>query len=385
MVVFCFTCGTPCKTHKGLENHVKSRPKCLDDLGIARAASLGISSSVSSSQPMNHHSFGFETDPKLAAKRPVEVMWRDDTSLEAASSMPDSPSKLRKGSSSASVLRTGGNSAVSIEHRCGTKKIDMVLDENDASRPLQELLVNKLPADKASAPSLCLFQIQRIQSLMASGIDDFSSDDESCISGDGLDFMEAPPLVDDDLPNNDVDVQEEERMFEQAKMYTDRGNGCFTNEEILSIRLLGIMRDIGAPLKTYGRIVALFKDVITEREAITTTFRHRHTAINHFSRRFCMKGLYPTVLTQPSPLNNRFYPVPVHNAQAMIESLLYSSLAKDDNNLLFPNPDDPFAPLPPYVKTLLTSTLVMSTGTRTRIYAPAPTKSSVELSATLTN
>jgi hypothetical protein len=59
-----------------------------------------------------------------------------------------------------------------------------------------------------------------------------------------------------------------------------------------------------------------------------------------------MKGLYPTVLTQPSPLNNRFYPVPVHNAQAMIESLLYSSLAKDDNNLLFPNPDDPMAPPP---------------------------------------
>jgi hypothetical protein len=104
------------------------------------------------------------------------------------------------------------------------------------------------------------------------------------------------------------------------------------------------MRDIGAPLKTYGRIVALFKDVITDREPITTTFRQRHTAINHFSERFSMKGLYPTVLTQPSPLNNGFYLVPVHNAQAMIESLLYSSLAKDNNNLLFPNPDDPLAP-----------------------------------------
>ncbi len=127
-------------------------------------------------------------------------------------------------------------------------------------------------------------------------------------------------------------------------MYTNRGNGCFTNEEILSIHLLGIMRNIGAPLKSYRRIVALFKDVITDREPITTTFRQRHTAINHFSQQFSMKGLYPTVLTQPSPLNNRFYPIPVHNAQAMIESLLYSSLAKDDNNLLFPDPDDPLAP-----------------------------------------
>jgi hypothetical protein len=65
-----------------------------------------------------------------------------------------------------------------------------------------------------------------------------------------------------------------------------------------------------------------------------------------------MKGLYPTVLTQPSPLNNRFYPVPVHNAQAMIESLLYSSLAKDNNNLLFPNPDDPLAPPPSVVQNI---------------------------------
>jgi hypothetical protein len=97
-------------------------------------------------------------------------------------------------------------------------------------------------------------------------------------------------------------------------------------------------------LTTYGRIVALFKDVISDREPITTTFRQRHTAINHFSEQFSMKGLYPTILTQPSPLNNCFYPVPVHNAQAMIESLLYWSLAKVDNNLLFPNPDDLLAP-----------------------------------------
>jgi hypothetical protein len=65
-----------------------------------------------------------------------------------------------------------------------------------------------------------------------------------------------------------------------------------------------------------------------------------------------MKGLYSTVLTQPSPLNNCFYPVPVHNALAMIEFLLYWSLAKDDNNLLFPNPDDPLAPPPSVVQNI---------------------------------
>jgi hypothetical protein len=118
----------------------------------------------------------------------------------------------------------------------------MVFDDNEASRPLPDLLIDKLPAEKPSAPALSLFQIQRIQSLLASTSEEFSSDDKSSISSDRLDFLDAPPLVDGDLPNNDYDVGEEERMFEQAKMYTDRGNGCFTNKEILSSPLLGIMR-----------------------------------------------------------------------------------------------------------------------------------------------
>jgi hypothetical protein len=272
MVSFCFTCGTPCKTQKGLENHVKSCPKCPHDLGIARAESLGLSPSFPLAQLINHHSFRFKTNPNLASKRSVEVMWQDENSLEAASPLPKEPaSKSRKGSLASSILRPADNSSVLVEHRCGTKKIDMVFDDNEAIRPLPDLLIDKLPAEEPAAPALSLFQIRRIQSMLASTSEGFSSDDDSSIPGDGLDFLDAPSLVDDDLPNNDFDVGQEERMFEQAKIYTDRGNGCFTNEEILSICLLGIMRDIGAPLKTYGRIVALFKDVITDREPITTT------------------------------------------------------------------------------------------------------------------
>jgi hypothetical protein len=82
MVSFCFSCGTPCKTQKGLENHVKSRPKCLHDLGIARAESLSLSSSFPSAQLINHHSFRFEIDPNLASKRSVEVMWQDENSRQ---------------------------------------------------------------------------------------------------------------------------------------------------------------------------------------------------------------------------------------------------------------------------------------------------------------
>jgi hypothetical protein len=99
MVSFCFSWGTPCKTKKGLENHVKSGPKCFHDLGIARAESLGLSPSFPSAQLINHHSFRFETNPNLASKRSGGVMWQDENSLEAASSLPkELASKSRKGS-----------------------------------------------------------------------------------------------------------------------------------------------------------------------------------------------------------------------------------------------------------------------------------------------
>jgi hypothetical protein len=52
---------------------------------------------------------------------------------------------------------------------------------------------------------------------LASTSEEFSSDDKSSIPGDGLDFLDAPPLIDGDRPNNDYNVEKEERMFEQAK------------------------------------------------------------------------------------------------------------------------------------------------------------------------
>jgi hypothetical protein len=88
-------------------------------------------------------------------------MWHDDNSLvDAVCSMPeDSPSKSCKGSLASSVLRTAGNSTVLIEHHCGTKKIDIIFDDNEANRPFPDLLIDKLPADKPSAAVLSLFQI----------------------------------------------------------------------------------------------------------------------------------------------------------------------------------------------------------------------------------
>jgi hypothetical protein len=160
MVSFCFSCGTPCKRQKGLENHVKYCPKCLHDLGIARSESLGLFPSFPLSQLINHHSFRFETGPNLASKRLVEVMWQDENSLKAASSLPEeSASKSCKGSLVSSILPPANNSSVLVEHRCGTKKIDMVFDDNATSCPLPDLLIDKLPAEEPAAPALSLFQI----------------------------------------------------------------------------------------------------------------------------------------------------------------------------------------------------------------------------------
>jgi hypothetical protein len=36
----------------------------------------------------------------------------------------------------------------------------MVFDDNATSRPLPDLLINKLPAEEPSTPALSLFQIQ---------------------------------------------------------------------------------------------------------------------------------------------------------------------------------------------------------------------------------
>ncbi len=339
----------------GLLFHLKSRPGCLEELGIspslnwAELLGLPTSSTSNVSLPINEHPIHVQPDLKLAAKRPVEYMWKEEES--AFPSMPDAPTKRFKRRPTA---KDGNKSSqITIEHRCGSKQIQMTIDENTAGTLLKNLMADKLSLDASDskmASVLTQAQMQRIQSLMdpnneEHSLQDSLMDDEQSLLDEEEVFNDAPTPV-AATPHIDAINLEEERMFENAKVFADRGNGCFTTEELLSIRLLSLMRDIGAPLKTYGKIVSLFKDAITDRVVLTTTFRHRHTAIKHFSKRFGMKGLYPTILTQPSPINNRYYPVPVHNAQAMIESLLYSSLAQDESNLLFPNPDDPLDPPP---------------------------------------
>ena len=147
MPIFCYSCGSLCKTKKGLENHLKSRPGCLDALGIRRdtnwAATLGLSTVTTSSKEINHHTFPVETDAEAAAKRPVEVMWQDENDFEVESSSPDSPLKFQKRSSTA-TSRGGGTSSFLIRHSCGSKTIDIAIDQPASTAHLKQLLSSKL-------------------------------------------------------------------------------------------------------------------------------------------------------------------------------------------------------------------------------------------------
>ena len=163
MVVLCYSCGTPCKTRKGLENHLKSRPACPDELGISRssnwAVNLGLSSVTTSSKVINHHLFPVEIDPKVAAKRSVEVMWQDENDFEAVASSPESPLKSLKSSAAASIRGNDVKSSSLIKHFCGTKKIHMTVDQHHSSGLLKNLLLDKHSVPPPAGTSFSLSQI----------------------------------------------------------------------------------------------------------------------------------------------------------------------------------------------------------------------------------
>ncbi len=84
----------------GLIFHLKSRPGCHEEFGITPSSNwaklLGSPTSSTSnvSLPINEHPIHVQPDLKVAAKRPVEYMWKEDES--AFSSMPDAPTKRSK-------------------------------------------------------------------------------------------------------------------------------------------------------------------------------------------------------------------------------------------------------------------------------------------------
>jgi hypothetical protein len=183
-------------------------------------------------------------------------------------------------------------------------------------------------ADNGLVGSSTMLDTEDRQDIMLDTDESFAFEDEEVIM---------------DASTNVFDVDDSDNLLQ----FTDRLRGQHTAQEIMSLKLLKLLRLTGAPHYAYTSIMDIFADALTSRIVNAgATFRQRDTAIKHFAKRFHLEKLYPTTLTKH--MNGRSYPVVLHDAEVMVQSLLKSSLMVEEN-MLFPDMDNP---LPPPVETI---------------------------------
>jgi hypothetical protein len=154
-----------------------------------------------------------------------------------------------------------------------------------------------------------------------------------------LDTDESFAFEDDevimDASTNVFDVDDADDLLQ----FTDRLRGQHTTKEIMSLKLLKLLRLTGAPHHAYRSIMDISADALASKIVTAgATFRQRDTAIKHFAKRFRLEKLYPTTLTKH--MNGHSYPVVLHDAEVMVKSLLKSSLMVKEN-MWFPDMDNP--------------------------------------------
>jgi hypothetical protein len=149
-----------------------------------------------------------------------------------------------------------------------------------------------------------------------------------------------------DASTNLFDVDDEDDSLQ----FTDRLRGQHTAKEIMFLKLLKLLRLTRAPHYPDQLIMDIFADALASKVVTAgATFRQRDTAIKHFANRFRLEKLYLTTLTKH--MNGRSYPVVLHDAEVIVQSLLKSSLMVEEN-MLFSDMDNPLAPPPPMVETI---------------------------------
>jgi hypothetical protein len=150
-----------------------------------------------------------------------------------------------------------------------------------------------------------------------------------------------------DALTNVFDVDDSDKLLQ----FTHRLRGQHIAEEIMSLKLLKLLRLTGAPHYAYTSIMDIFADALASKiVTAAATFRQRDTAIKHFAKRFHLEKLFPTTLTKH--MNGRTCPVVLHDAEVMVQLLLKSSLMVEEN-MLFPDMDNPLAPPPPTAETII--------------------------------
>ncbi len=298
-ILFCPQCNHVCKTLRGLAQHTSHRPAC-------RQKSLPILDGITCQNPAFHQSFVQLDAPH--ADEDMEHIWQQNDDPSAFEHPQGSPEEAHINVDSATLQSL-------YNHR---NELD-----NHLSRQL---------ADNGLVDSRTMLDTEDRQDIMLADTDE------------SFGFQEDDAIT--EASTNVFDVDDEDISLQ----FTDRLRGQYTSEELMSLRLLKLLRAIGAPNYAYRSVMDIFADACSSKVVnSSSTFRQRDTAIRHFANRFRLHKLYPTTLTKH--MNGRSYPVVLHEAEVMIQSLLKSSLMVEDN-MLFPDMDNPLAPPPSSVETI---------------------------------
>ncbi len=297
-ILFCPQCNHVCKSLRGLAQHITHRPAC-------RLKALPILDGITSQKPSFHQSVVQLNAPH--ADEEMESIWQQNDDHDTLGSSQPCPGAAHVNDNS-ETLQYVYNQQNQLD--------------NHISRQL---------ADHGLVDSSTMLDTEDRQDIMLDTDESFAFQEDEVI-------MEASTTV--------YDIDDENDLLQ----FTDRLRGQHTSEEMMSLKLLKLLRLIGAPNYAYRSIMDIFADALSSKVVTTgSIFRQRDTAIKHFANRFRLEKLYPTTLTKH--MNGRSYPVVLHDAEVMVQSLLKSSLMVEEN-MLFPDMDNPLAPPPARVETI---------------------------------
>jgi hypothetical protein len=299
MVHICPVCGDVCCTPEGLGCHIHSRYQYVAALGLQ--AKQAPKWKAASARPCNLH-----LDTQQALKSCVAPLWEDTD---------DEPDNANNDTQSLTANDFAKGNKVVMEHFSNEERTQVTIDATVAKQLLKDI------------PPITQAQLDFLVAPIDGVVEPAPLLDESVdtLPDAGKNLYMEPTLDDDDIAD---------------KPFMDKGYGNYSAVERLSIHLLLILRDIGAPFNTYGTIMEMVSDAVRDKVFIMTTYRSPENAMNFFANCYELSRMYPSFKTQPSQ-NGRVYPVVVPDAKAMIELLLYSPLMDDMDNLLFPNPENP--------------------------------------------
>ncbi len=302
-ILYCPHCNHVCKSLRGLSQHINHRPAC-------RAKALPFLDGVNTQRTPFHQSFVQLDEPH--ADEAMEPLWQQTADVNAFE--PEAQ------------CDEAANISFHEQRRLDEATLRSVyMHQNHVDDGVFTHL-----SDDCLVDACTMLDTEDRQDIMLDMDESFAYHDDECHT----------------IPtSNLVDVDDDD-----ALQFTDRLRGQHTAEEIMSLQLLKLLRAIGAPNYAYRAVMDIFSEAVAAKVVSPgSNFRQRETAIEHFANRFCLQKLYPTTLTKH--MNGRSYPVVLHDAEVMINSLLKSALMVEEN-MLFPDMDDPLSPPPPMVETI---------------------------------